>query len=114
MKGMPTKHTPRRHRSSAHLQVVALGVLSVVSSFALGVNTAGDVETVQHSEAEGIVTPGDMNADNVLTIEDAIRILEIAQGYESATTEQLLNDPNGDGQLTVEDALRVLHDIDSF
>lgn len=112
---MSTKHTSRRQlKRPARAHVVALGLLSVVSSFAIGVRTAGDVETVQRSEAGGIVMPGDMNADGVLTIEDAIGILEIAQGYESATAEQLLADPNGDGQLTVEDAMRVLHDIDTL
>lgn len=106
--------TPRRQKRVPHLHIVVLGLLSVVSSFTLGVKTAGDVETVQLSEAGGIVTAGDMNADGLLTVEDAIRILEIAQGYESATAEQLLADPNGDGQLTVEDAIRVLHDIDTL
>lgn len=111
---MPTKHTPRRQKRTAPLQVIVLGLLAVTSSFALGIRSAGEVETVQLSEAGGIVTAGDMNADGLLTIEDAIAILEIAQGYENATTEQLLADPNGDGQLTVEDAIRVLHDVDSL
>lgn len=111
---MPTKHTPRRQKRAAPLQVIVLGLLAVVSSFTLGVRTAGDVETVEHTEAGGIVTAGDMNADGLLTIEDAVSILEIAQGYEQATAEQLLADPNRDGQLTVEDAIRVLHDIDTL
>lgn len=91
--------------------MIALGVLSVISSFSLGIKTAGDVETISSTEAEGIVLTGDVNGDHVVDIADAIKVLEIAQGYEDPTADQLLSDPNGDGVLTVEDAIRILHDI---
>jgi len=95
------------------MHVLVLGVLSVISSFTLGIRTAGDVETVSRSEAGGINITGDMNGDSVVDVRDAIALLEVAQGYEEASAEQLLSDPNGDGALTVEDAIRILHDIAS-
>lgn len=100
-------------RFTKHLQVVALGALCIVSSFSLGVRTAGDVQTVAPSEAGGIRLTGDVDADGQVTVRDVIDILEVAQGYEEATPEQLLVDPNGDGRLTVEDAMRILSDLAS-
>lgn len=99
--------------SKKYLQVYLLGALCVVSSFALGVRTAGDVQTVAPTEAGGIRLTGDVDNDGHVTVQDAIDILEVAQGYEEATPEQLLADPNADGSLTVEDALRILEDIAS-
>lgn len=96
-----------------HLQIYLLGVLCVVSSFSLGVRTAGDIETVAPSEAGGIRLTGDIDNDGHVTVQDAIDILEVAQGYEDATPQQLLADPNADGLLTVEDALRILEDLSS-
>lgn len=95
-------------------QLVALGLLSVISSFALGVKTAGDVETIAPSQAGGMQMAGDMNSDSMINVLDVIDILEVVQGYEMATPEQLQADPNGDGQLTVDDAIRLLHDIASL
>ncbi len=109
---MSRKPTPS-FRFSKHLQIYLLGVLCVVSSFSLGVRTAGDVQTVAPSEAGGIRLTGDINEDGQVTVRDAIDILEVAQGYEAATVEQLLADPNADGSLTVEDALRILEDLAS-
>lgn len=114
---MRTKHTPTRKPAKKHSvqpHIYVLAALSVVSSFALGIHTAGDVQTIAPLQAEGTTIAGDMNADGILTNADVIAILDIAQGYETATSEQLLADPNGDGQLTVDDAIRVLHDIASF
>jgi hypothetical protein len=109
-----SKHTPRRQKPFVSLQVIALGVLSVVSSFAVGIRTAGDIETIELTSANDLHIAGDMNADGIVEISDVLAILEIAQGYEIATPDQLLSDPNGDGELTVEDAMRVLSDIESL
>ncbi len=95
------------------LQVFVIGTLCIVSSFSLGIKTAGDIQTVAPSEAGGIRVSGDINSDNSVTIEDVIQILEIAQGYEDPSPEQLKGDPNADGHLTVEDALRILQDLAS-
>jgi hypothetical protein len=109
---MSRKRTPS-FPVTKHLQVLALGALCVVTSFSLGVRTAGDIETVAPSEAGGIRLTGDIDNDGAVTAQDVIDILEVAQGYEDATPEQLEADPNGDGHLTVEDAMRILQDLAS-
>ena len=111
---MSPKHPSPKWTGTRHLQVLALGALCVISSFSLGVKTAGDIETVAPSEAGGIRLTGDIDSDGRVTVRDAIDILEVAQGYEVATPEQLMADPNGDGQLTVEDAMRILQDLASL
>lgn len=93
------------------LPLLALGCLSVVASFAIGMRTAGDVQTITPSEAVGTRVTGDMNADGIVNVADVIEILEVVRGYKQATTEELSVDPNGDGVLTVDDALRLLHDL---
>lgn len=110
---MPSKHSTLSVLQK-QLPVFALGVLAVVSSFALGVRTAGDIETVAPSEAGGIRVTGDIDNDGRVTLRDVIDILEVVQGYEVATPEQLLADPNADGHLTVDDALRILEDLSSM
>jgi hypothetical protein len=98
---------------SKQLQVLAIGALCIVTSFTLGVKTAGDVQTVAPTEAGGIRLTGDIDGDGTVTAQDVIDILEVAQGYEDATSQQLQADPNADGRLTVEDAMRVLQDLAS-
>lgn len=107
-------HTSRKANRFVQPHVLVLGVLCILSSFSLGIKTAGDVETIAPTEAGGMQITGDMNEDGRLSIHDAIEILEIAQGYKEATPEQRMADPNGDGQLTVDDAVRLLHDIASL
>lgn len=94
--------------------VLALAFLSVTLSFAIGIQTAGDVQTISSIEAEDPRITGDMNADGRVDERDVIEILEVVRGYEEATPEQLLADPNGDGSLTVDDALRMLHDLSAL
>ena len=94
--------------------VLVLGALCVMSSFALGIETAGDVQTFTPIRAAATSDPtGDMDGDGSLTIRDAVIILEIAQEYQIPTAMQLQSDPNRDGRLTVDDALRILHDLAS-
>jgi hypothetical protein len=111
---MKHSQTSKRKTHPYGMQVIALGTLCVASSFAVGIRTAGDVQTVAPTSAGELQMTGDMNNDGRLGTEDAIIILEIAQGYTEATPEQLQKDPNGDGQITVDDAVRLLHDIESF
>ena len=92
-------------------QIIALGFLAVTSSFFLGIQTAGDVETIAPSQAGGVRITGDINNDNRVNEQDVILILEIVRGYEEATPDQLLSDPNGDGHFTIDDAIRLLHDL---
>lgn len=112
---MRKKHNPTRPmKKLMHPQTIALGLLCIISSFSIGIRTAGNVETIAPSQAEGTQRSGDINLDGVITLHDAIELLEIAEGYTTPTPEQLLADPNGDGQLTVEDAIRLLYDIGSL
>ncbi len=87
--------------------LLPLTVLAVVASFGLGIQTAGDVQTVQRSSATDVES-GDLNADGTVDEQDVIAILEIAQGYRPATVAERAADPNGNGELTVDDAVRVL------
>ena len=88
--------------------MLAIRAACIVSSFAIGIHTAGDVTPVSLIEAGGIPSLGDMDGNGVVDISDAITILEIAQGYREATVDQRKADPNGDGALTADDAIRVL------
>jgi len=82
------------------------------ASFGIGVKTTGDVQTVDHLQAEeNLRMTGDMNADGIVDLADVILILEIVQGKESATAEQLLVEPTGDKAITLDDAIRLLRDI---
>jgi hypothetical protein len=91
-----------------NMQIFALGLVAVVSSFAIGVQTTGDVQPVSLIRAGSIQLSGDMNEDGSISVQDALIILEIAQGYTRPTPSQIMADPNGDGNLTVDDAIRVL------
>jgi hypothetical protein len=79
-----------------------------VSSFTVGIKTAGDITPIKLIEAGSVDKPGDINGNGEIDIRDVIDILEISQGYRDATTEELRVDPNGDGALTVDDALWIL------
>jgi hypothetical protein len=101
--------TPTRKFRALHLVPVA--VLAAVASFAVGMRTAGDLQTVQWSSADDGTLQGDVNADGTVDVADAIAILEIAQKYRVPTVRELEADPNGNGALTVDDAIRVLRSL---
>ena len=88
-----------------------LCVLAVVASFGLGIKSAGDVHTVQVSSATDESVRGDLTGDGTVDAHDAIAILEIAQGYRTATPAELRADPNDNGYLTVDDAIRILRSL---
>ena len=94
--------------SQRNLRAIALGTVCIVSSFAIGIQSVGEVQPVTLIEAGSIEQPGDIDGDGDVDLQDAIRILEIAQGYEPVTPAELKADPNRDGALTVDDALRIL------
>lgn len=111
MKRMPRKHT-QPFGTKYVVTMMVMGLVSVGVSFGLGIESAGDVETVTPlSAAETFVQPGDVDYDGVVTIQDAIVILEIANGYRTAEAFELRADPNEDGRLTVDDAISILHDV---
>ena len=94
--------------STRNGRVFTLGAACVVSSFAVGIQTAGDVQPVTLIEAGSVVQSGDVTGDGLVDVQDVVSILEVAQGYEEASPSQLKADPNGDGQLTIDDAIRLL------
>lgn len=102
-------HTQKRLLQQSAFYV--LGTIGVVGSFALGIQSAGDVTPIAPLEAHVTTVTGDMNGNGILDPLDVAEILEVVQGYEQPTPEQLASDPNADGQLTIDDALRLLHDL---
>ena len=101
-------HIKYPHYIRRNIQLLILGSLSLVSAFAIGIQTSGNVQPFALIEAGGTRLSGDINANGQVDIEDAIAILEITQGYTKASLDQLLADPNDDGVLTVDDAIRIL------
>lgn len=93
------------------MYTLTLSAMCLTLSFSIGVHTAGDVQPIELIVAGDGIVEGDMNGDGVVTIQDAIEILEIAQGYKTATPDQLRSDPNGNGSITVDDAIRILNII---
>jgi len=77
----------------------------------VGIQTAGEVQPIALIEAGSPVSTGDMDGNGIVTAQDAVVILEIVRGYQTATPEQLLSDPNGDGALTIDDALHILRTL---
>ncbi len=94
--------------------MVILAVLCITGSFAVGVQTAGDMKAITATEAGGTELAGDMNGNGRIDEDDVSIILEVVKGYRDPTPEMLRKDPNGDGRLTVDDAMRLLHDLASF
>ena len=94
-----------------NLQVLSLAAVAMISSFSLGIQSAGDVRPVSLIQAGSMQNSGDMNNDGVVDTRDVIIILEISQGYTTPTVSQVEADPNGDGKITVDDAIRILHRI---
>ena len=105
-------HT-RLTATPSKVQLFVLGMLCMASAFAIGTRTSGNVQTIGSTEALGGRLPGDVNDDALVTVADAVVILEVANGYRTATPKELLGDPNADGKLTIDDALRILRDADT-
>jgi len=90
--------------------LIVLGSMSL--AFALGIQTAGDVNPVIDSlQADGSVE-GDFNGNGQLDVSDVRIALEIANGYLSPTPEHLAADPNNDYRITVDDALAILNRLE--
>lgn len=113
------KHT-LRYRTI--LSRATLGIFCSVLAFAIGMETAGEVQPFERSQAAladvPAMTPGmpalrgDANENGVLDVTDVIRILEVAEGLETADAREIQRlDTDGDFRLTVKDALRVLHQL---
>ncbi|MFA6259236.1 MAG: hypothetical protein WCX29_01340 [Candidatus Peribacteraceae bacterium] len=90
-----------------HIHIVALGTVSMVTAFTLGMHTTASVHPVELIEAGG-TRSGDMDGDGALALNDVRIVLEILNGYREATPEQRAADIDDDGVLTIDDALRML------
>lgn len=90
-----------------------LGILCVTGSFAIGIQSAGDMKAIAPLQA-GTETAGDMNDNGRIDQEDVTIILEIVKGYRTPTPLQLRRDPSGDGRLDLDDAMRLLRDVASL
>ena len=104
---MPRTNT---HARRTFLTLAPLAMVVAVASFGAGIQTAGDLRTIQWSSATDGVR-GDMDGDGTVDETDVIAILEIAQGYRTATPRELEADPNGNGVIAVDDAIRVLRTL---
>ncbi len=103
-------NTHAKHWLSPQILVIAL--LCMTASFGIGVQTTGDVQTIDHTNAsETKRLRGDMNGDGTVDLGDAIETLEIVRGYKTATVEQLRNEPTEDGNVTIDDAITILRDL---
>lgn len=104
----------RKQRIASTVSIMILGLLTVTGSFAVGIQTAGDVTTVPGLEASSPLVAGDLNGNGRIDTLDALIILEVVQGYREPSAQELRADPNGDGELTIEDATSVLEDVSCF
>lgn len=98
-------------RSRQYLRMLLFGGVIVAASFVIGIQSAGDVQPIALIEAGSSSRVGDLTGDGVIDVQDAITVLEVAQGYRAPAPEELLSDPNEDGRLTVDDALRILRTL---
>ncbi|MBI5156329.1 hypothetical protein HZA45_03595 [Candidatus Peregrinibacteria bacterium] len=106
------KHTPPPTLASI-VSMTILAVLCVTGSFAVGIETAGEMKAVAPLQANAGLVAGDMNGNGRIDEEDVTIILEIAKGQRAPTPEQLQADPSGDRFLTVEDAMHLLRALNS-
>ncbi len=98
------------------LGTIALGVLSIIASFGLGIRSAGEIKTLEHSEAAAGTANltqrprGDVNGNGTLEIRDALLMHERVMGLVEATRQETLDgDMNGDFALTNQDLRALLH-----
>jgi hypothetical protein len=99
------------YRSRQFLRALLFGGICVAASFLIGIQSAGDVQPITLIEAGSESRVGDLTNDGTVDVQDAITILEMVQGYQIPTPDQLRADPNGDGQLTIDDALHILRTL---
>lgn len=100
--------------SRKSLRSIVIVASCMMTSFAAGIQTAGDVHPlVDATEAGGTRIAGDINNDSVVDMLDARIILEIAREYRMPTADELAGDPNADMKLTTDDAIEILRRIET-
>lgn len=100
--GLPSKQA---------LTVLSLGLVSITTSFAVGMHSSSSVQPFTLIEAGGNATYGDVNNDSVLDKRDVLLMLEMAAGYTTVTKAAYEADPNQDGTITIDDAISVLREL---
>lgn len=64
------------------------------------------------TQADGADMAGDLNGNGSLDVQDARLALELANGYRSATPEELSVDPNRDFSITIDDVFAILERLE--
>ncbi len=112
------KLTHMLHRT--RLQTVALGIVCSMAAFTVGLETAGDVHPYDTTQAAvtasedlpKIAPRGDIDNDGIVTVNDAIVLINVAEGVEIATPDMVKRgDADGDFRITYKDAIRVLYSL---
>jgi Dockerin type I domain len=93
------------------LSVLTLGMVSIATSFAIGMHTTDSVQPFTLIEAGGNAVRGDINADTVVNQKDVLLILEMVAEYTPVTPEAYNADPNQDGKITIDDAITILQEL---
>lgn len=105
------KHHPLPAKT---VRTIAVGALSVIAAFTVGLRTADDVTPIGPIEAHELLTlSGDLTGDGLVDEADVTVAIELSEGYEQPTVAQLKADPNRDGVITSADALAILKLIDA-
>jgi hypothetical protein len=91
--------------------VLTLAVVSISTSFAIGLKSSGSVQPFTLIEAGGNSLKGDINNDLLVDKKDIVLMLEMVAGYTKVTPEAYNADPNQDGRITIDDALNVLREL---
>ncbi len=95
--------------------VASFTTLCCLLAFVIGLQTSGNVRTFDRTQAaitDSSALRGDIDGDGTVSVQDAIAILERADGLEVPTSEEIRRgDVDGDYKLTVKDALRVLRSL---
>jgi hypothetical protein len=107
------KNTARKTGRSAdkHTPAIVLGLLCIVSAFSLGIETAGDmatVETIEAAEPAVITIAGDLDGNGIVTAKDAMIAVDTIRSGREAPSDVLAADPSGDSHLTIDDVLFIL------
>lgn len=89
---------------------IVVGCMAV--AFAIGIQTAGDVQPIVEPTRAGIRTSGDLDGDGTVDADDARIALDIARGYRIATAAELEADTNQDFRITVEDVAAILEQLE--
>jgi hypothetical protein len=97
--------------SRQSLTLLTLGLVSITTSFAIGMHSSSSVQPFTLIEAGGNAVAGDINADTVVDKRDVIEMLEMAAGYKAITPEAYDADPNQDGRITIDDAISTLKQL---